>query len=62
MAGRIQASHIVLVNGAVGVVVAPQGRLQYVLQYTIREGRIAEVELISDPVRISGLDLALPDM
>lgn len=62
VAGRIQASHIVLVNGAVGVVVAPQGRLQYVLQYTIREGRIAEVELISDPVRISGLDLALPDM
>ncbi len=62
VAGRIQASHIVLVNGAVGVVVAPQGRLQYVLQYTIREGRIAEVELISDPVRIKGLDLALPEL
>lgn len=62
VAGRIQASHIVLVNGAIGVVVAPQGRLQYVLQYTIREEKIAEVELISDPVRISGLDLALPDM
>ncbi len=62
VAGRIQASHIVLVNGSIGVVVAPQGRLRYVLQYTIREGRIAEVELISDPARISGLDLALPEM
>lgn len=62
VAGRIQASHIVLVNGAVGVVVAPQGRLHYVLQYTIRDEKIAEVELISDPVRISGLDLALPEM
>ncbi|RAV00229.1 sigma-70 family RNA polymerase sigma factor [Paenibacillus sp. YN15] len=62
VAGRIQASHIVLVNGAIGVIVAPQGKLQYVLQYTIRDGRIAEVELISDPARISRLDLALPDI
>ncbi|MDF2935894.1 MAG: sigma-70 family polymerase sigma factor [Paenibacillaceae bacterium] len=61
VAGRIQASHIVLVNGAIGVVVAPHGKLQYVLQYTIRDGRIAEVELISDPIRIRTLDLALAD-
>lgn len=61
VAGRIQASHMVLVNGAIGVVVAPQGKLQYVLQYLIRDERIAEVELISDPVRIRGLDLSLLD-
>lgn len=62
VAGRIQASHIVLVNGVIGVVVAPQGKLQYVLQYTIRDERIAEVELISDPIRIRSLDLSLPDL
>lgn len=61
VAGRIQASHMVLVNGAIGVVVAPQGKLQYVLQYLIRDERIAEVELISDPVRIRSLDLSLLD-
>ncbi|MBB6735298.1 sigma-70 family RNA polymerase sigma factor [Cohnella zeiphila] len=57
VAGRIQAAQTALVNGAVGVVAAPRGRLLYVLQYTIRNGRIAEVDLISDPERIRRLDL-----
>lgn len=57
VAGRIQASQTALINGSVGVIVAPQGHLQYVLQYTIRQGRIAEIDLISNPVNISKLDL-----
>jgi RNA polymerase sigma-70 factor (ECF subfamily) len=57
VAGRIQAAQIALVNGAVGVIAAPRGRLLYVLQYTIRSGRIAEVDLISDPERIRRLEL-----
>ncbi|MNI89134.1 hypothetical protein D3C73_1465000 [compost metagenome] len=57
VAGRIQASQTALINGSVGVIVAPQGHLQYVLQYTIRQGRIAEIDLISDPANISKLDL-----
>ncbi|WP_309122259.1 sigma-70 family RNA polymerase sigma factor [Paenibacillus sp.] len=61
VAGRIQASQPALVNGSVGVIVAPRGRLQYVLQYAFRQGRIAKVDLISDPVRISNLKLALLD-
>ncbi|GIP24609.1 sigma-70 family RNA polymerase sigma factor [Paenibacillus sp. J22TS3] len=61
VAGRIQASQPALVNGSVGVIVAPGGRLQYVLQYAIRQGKIAEIDLISDSIRISRLDLKLLD-
>ncbi|MGZ3637777.1 MAG: sigma-70 family RNA polymerase sigma factor [Ktedonobacterales bacterium] len=51
-----------LVNGAVGVVVAPYGRLRYVAQFTIMGGKIAEINVISDPTRLSQLHLSvLPD-
>lgn len=59
VAGRIQASQSALIDGSVGVIVAPGGHLQYVLQYTIRQGRIAEINLISDPASIRKLDLVL---
>lgn len=59
VSGRAQAAQPALVNGAVGVIAAPRGRLQYVLCFAIRGGRIAEVDLISDPERIRRLDLAV---
>ena len=46
-------------NGAVGVVVAPRGRLVLALTVTVREGRIAGYDVIADPARLRGLDLAL---
>jgi RNA polymerase sigma factor (sigma-70 family) len=39
----------VLVNGAVGVVVAPYGRLRYVAQFTITGGKIAQIHVMADP-------------
>jgi hypothetical protein len=45
-----------LVNGAVGVVMAPRGRLFRVLSFT--RGKIVEVDVIADPVRLGQLDLA----
>jgi RNA polymerase sigma-70 factor, ECF subfamily len=48
-----------LVNGAVGVVVAPQGRLFRVLQFTFRNGKIAQVDVIGHPARLGELDLAV---
>ncbi|MEV7778159.1 sigma-70 family RNA polymerase sigma factor [Kitasatospora sp. NPDC088351] len=51
-----------LVNGDVGVVVAPGGRLRLVLLVTVERGRVAAYEVIADPERIARLDLALlPD-
>jgi len=48
-----------LVDGQVGVVVAPRGRLFRVLAFTIVDGRIARVEVIGDPMRLRELDIAL---
>jgi RNA polymerase sigma-70 factor, ECF subfamily len=39
----------VLVNGVVGVVVAPYGRLRYVAQFTITGGKIAQIHVMADP-------------
>src|SRR5206468_8391400 len=44
-AGRAQGARPLLVNGAVGVVVAPRGRLLLVLDLTIRHGQIAAINV-----------------
>jgi RNA polymerase sigma-70 factor (ECF subfamily) len=49
-----------LVDGDVGIVVAPHGRLQLVLALTFAGERIAGYELIADPARLAGLSLAAP--
>jgi RNA polymerase sigma-70 factor (ECF subfamily) len=50
-----------LVDGAVGVVLAPRGRLSRVLSITITRGKIAQIEVIADPERLHQLDLAALD-
>jgi RNA polymerase sigma factor (sigma-70 family) len=47
--GRARAARPALVNGAVGVVVAPRGRLLMVLGFTIRGQKIVEIDAIADP-------------
>jgi RNA polymerase sigma factor (sigma-70 family) len=48
-----------LVNGAVGVVVAPHGRLHYVAQFTITGGKIAQINVMADPAVLRQLHLAV---
>jgi RNA polymerase sigma factor (sigma-70 family) len=48
-----------LVNGAVGVVVAPYGRLRYVAQFTITGGKIAQINVMADPAVLRQLHLAV---
>jgi RNA polymerase sigma factor (sigma-70 family) len=48
-----------LVNGAVGIVWAPQGRLMRALRLTFANGKIAEIEVIADPARLAELELAI---
>jgi RNA polymerase sigma-70 factor (ECF subfamily) len=50
-----------LVNGAAGMVVAPQGRPYAVLGFTVRGGRIVEIDVLADPARLRGLDLTVLD-
>lgn len=47
-----------LVNGVVGLVVAPRGRLFRALTFTIVDGRIAGINVIGDPRSLRGLELA----
>jgi RNA polymerase sigma-70 factor (ECF subfamily) len=61
MRGRARAAQPVLVNGAVGVVVAPRGRLMMVLAFTIRHGKIVAIDAIADPERVATLELAVLD-
>jgi RNA polymerase sigma-70 factor (ECF subfamily) len=46
-----------LVNGAMGVVVAPRDRLLMVLSFTISHGTIVAIDAIADPDRPRRLDL-----
>jgi Sigma-70, region 4 len=50
-----------LVNGAIGVVVAPRGRLVRALRFTIANGQITEMEIIGNPARIRELDVSIVD-
>jgi RNA polymerase sigma-70 factor (ECF subfamily) len=59
--GRARAAQPALVNGAVGVVVAPRGRLMMVLDFTIRDGKIIAIDAIADPTRLGELELAVLD-
>jgi RNA polymerase sigma-70 factor (ECF subfamily) len=54
-----RSARALLVNGAIGVVVAPRGRLLGVIGLTIARGRIVELDLIADPARLRQLELAV---
>ena len=56
--GRARAAQPALVNGAVGIVVAPRGRLLMVLDFTVTRGRIVAIDVVADPQRLDRLDLA----
>ncbi|MGW6376770.1 sigma-70 family RNA polymerase sigma factor [Rhodococcus sp. NPDC055112] len=49
------SSMAALVNGAVGMVNAPDGRLQSVMAVTITNGRIVEIHILADPLRLERL-------
>jgi RNA polymerase sigma factor (sigma-70 family) len=49
--------HIVRVNGGVGTVAFLDGELLSVGAMRVREGRIVEVDFLSDPARLAQLDL-----
>jgi RNA polymerase sigma factor (sigma-70 family) len=56
-ANRGPSARPALVNGAPGVVVAPDGRPVSVMAFTVVHGRIAEIDSVVDPERLSQLGL-----
>lgn len=57
----IRFARLVLVDGTVGVVVAPHGRLLLLLRLVIRGGKIVEIEAVADPAHLHQMRLAVPD-
>ena len=50
-----------LINGAAGVVVAPEGRPFSVMGFTVRDGRVVAIDALADPERLAALDLTVLD-
>jgi RNA polymerase sigma-70 factor (ECF subfamily) len=57
--GRARVARLATINGAVGAVWAPGGKARIVFGFTIAAGKIVDIELIADPERVGGLDLAI---
>lgn len=56
-AGRAQAARAALVDGALGAIVAPRGKLLLVLRTTIEGGRITAIQAVADRAILQGLEL-----
>jgi len=50
-----------LVDGAIGIVVAPNGKLALVLRFSVVGDKITEIDIDADPARLSRLSLAVLD-
>jgi RNA polymerase sigma-70 factor (ECF subfamily) len=48
-----------IVDGAVGLVWAPHGKLQRAVRFTFAHNKIVQVDIIADPVRLRDLDLRI---
>src|SRR5215203_3793272 len=46
-----------LVNGTAGLVTAPGGRALSVMGFTVRRGKVIEIDILADPERLGRLDL-----
>ncbi len=57
--GRAQAARSALVDGAIGAIVAPRGRLLLVNRITIANGKIVEIDAVADPAKLGEFDLAI---
>jgi RNA polymerase sigma factor (sigma-70 family) len=60
-ASRGQVSRPALVNGAVGMIVAPEGRLFAVLCLEFAGDKILDMEMVTDPARLRKMDVAVLD-
>ncbi|HET9171248.1 MAG TPA: sigma-70 family RNA polymerase sigma factor [Actinospica sp.] len=55
--GRARVAEPALLDGELGVVVAPRGKILVVLHVGFREGRISEIYAVADPGAIEAMEL-----
>jgi len=56
--GKAQEARPALVDGEVGIVVAPRGRLFLALKLTFANNRIAGIDVVADPAQLRNIDVA----
>jgi len=56
--GKAQEARPALVDGEVGIVVAPRGRLFLALKLTFANNRIAAIDVVADPAQLRNIDVA----
>ena len=54
-----RAAHPALIDGTLGLVIAPQGRLFRVLRFTLADEKIVAIEVIGNPDRLRQLQFAV---
>ncbi|MFB6558612.1 MULTISPECIES: sigma-70 family RNA polymerase sigma factor [unclassified Streptomyces] len=59
---RARSTAPALVDGVVGLAMAPLGRLFLVLGFTIEDGLITEIDVVAEPERLGALELAALDV
>ncbi len=59
--GRAQSARSALMDGVIGAVVAPRGRLLLVLDFAIANGKIVGIDAVADPERLRAIDLSALD-
>ncbi|MDB4997884.1 MAG: putative polymerase sigma factor [Myxococcaceae bacterium] len=60
--GLFGAVEAAIIDGAVGAIYAPGGRLSRVLQFTFVDGAITRVDIVVDPERLRALEIAPLEM
>jgi RNA polymerase sigma-70 factor (ECF subfamily) len=57
--GAAQSAQLALVDGAPGAVWAAGGTPRVVFEFTIRNGRVVDIELTADPERVAGMRIEI---
>jgi RNA polymerase sigma-70 factor (ECF subfamily) len=55
----LRSVQLALIDGSVGLILAPRGRLSRALTFTSTNARVTRVEVIGDPARLRELDIAV---
>jgi len=61
--GAVQFAHlakvveVALIDGSVGLIIGPRGRLTRALRFTIEGGKIVDVDIIFEPARLAELEV-----
>ncbi|MGN9787163.1 sigma-70 family RNA polymerase sigma factor [Nonomuraea sp. ZG12] len=58
---RAQFTGPALLDGAVGLVMAPYGHLRVAITFTLVDGLITDIDVIAEPERLDRLNLTVPD-